>query len=203
LWSGGDRDARDDAIKNHRWYFKNNYSCNEHTLIYSNSFLVFTVLFKKNNMNTNIILLFTTLSYSIIVAQSFMYIVALKNVQNHMNARSYIELRKLLDANFRANYKYAVYAALVTNLILVLVNIQSPGSLLFISSTIAFIALIADVVLMMKGNMPINNLINTWTTDTYPATWSDYRKKWLRIFYYREIATITGFISLITGAVFR
>jgi hypothetical protein len=154
-------------------------------------------------MSTKIILLFTILPYSIIVAQSFMYIIALKNVQNGMNVRSYIELRKLLDASFRANYKYAVYAALVTSLILVLVNIQSPGSVLFISATIAFIALIADVMLMMKGNMPINNLINTWTADNYPANWSDYRKKWLRIFFYREIVTITGFISLVTGAVFR
>jgi len=131
-----------------------------------------------------------------------MYIIALKNVQNCMNASSYIELRKLLDTNFRANYKYAVYGALFTNLLLVLVNLKSPGGLLFISSSIAFIALVADTLLMMKGNMPINKLINTWSVDHYPANWEYYRTKWLRIFYYREIATIAGFLSLLIGAVF-
>lgn len=153
-------------------------------------------------MYTKIILLFTMLAYSVIVAQSYMYIIALKNVQHCMQAESYIELRKLLDVNFRANYKFAVYAALVTSFILVLINIKTPGSLLFITSSIAFVALIADVLLMMKGNMPINDLINTWTVDHYPADWALYRAKWLRIFLFREIVTITGFISLVTGAVF-
>lgn len=153
-------------------------------------------------MYKKIILLLTILAYSVIVAQSFMYIVALKNVQQGMQAESYIELRKLLDINFRANYKYAVYAALLTSLLLVLVNIKSPGSLLFITSAIAFTALIADVLLMMKGNMPINKLINTWTPVHYPDNWADYRAKWLQIFFYREVATITGFISLAIGAVF-
>jgi hypothetical protein len=153
-------------------------------------------------MYTKIILLLAMLAYSFIVAQSFMYIVALKNVQHGMQAASYIELRKLLDVNFRANYKFAVYAALLTGLLLVLANIKSPGSLGFITAAIAFAALIADVLLMMKGNMPINNLINTWTVDHYPPDWAVYRAKWLRIFFYREIATITGFVSLLIGAVF-
>jgi hypothetical protein len=131
-----------------------------------------------------------------------MYIVALKNVQYGMQAESYIELRKALDVNFRANYKYAVYAALLTSLLLVLVNIKSPGSLLFISASIAFLALIIDLLLMMKGNMPINNLINTWTAENYPGNWTEYRAKWLRIFFYREMATITGFVSILIGAVF-
>jgi hypothetical protein len=153
-------------------------------------------------MQTKIILLSAILSYSCVVSQSFMYIIALKNVQNSMNASSYIELRKLLDANFKANYKYAVYAALLTNLLLVLVNIKSPGSLLFIASATAFIALVADTLLMMKGNMPINKLFNKWPVDNYPPNWEYYRAKWLSIFYYREIATIAGFITLLIGAVF-
>jgi hypothetical protein len=153
-------------------------------------------------MYTKIILLLTVLAYSVIVGQSYMYIIALKNVQNSMLAGSYMELRKLLDSNFRANFKYAVYSALFANLLLVISTIKTPGSLLFITSAIAFVALIADVLLMMNGNMPINNLINTWTMDNFPSNWAGYRAKWLRIFFYRETATITGFISLVIGAVF-
>jgi hypothetical protein len=153
-------------------------------------------------MYTKLILLLAMLAYSVIVAQSYMYIIAMKNVQHCMQAESYIELRKLLDVNFRANYKYAVYAALILNLLLVIITCKNPGSLLFITGAIAFVALVADVLLMMKGNMPINNLINTWTADNYPADWAGYRAKWLRIFLYREIVTISGFTSLVSGAVF-
>jgi hypothetical protein len=153
-------------------------------------------------MQTKIILLLTILAYSVIVGQSYMYIVALKKVQTDLGGGSYIQLRKLLDANFRANYKYAVYAALVMSLLLVLINIKSSNSLLFIMAVISLTALITDLLLMMKGNMPINNLINTWTPVHYPDNWTEYRAKWLQVFFYREIATITGFISLVIGAVF-
>ncbi len=145
--------------------------------------------------------LFTLLAYSIIVSQSFSYIIALKNVQLSLNANSYIELRKLLDVNFRANFKYAVYAALIGNLLLVITTMETPSNLLFISATIAFIALIADTLLTVKGNLPINDIINTWSSDNYPTNWMDYRAKWLTIFQYRQIANIIGFVSLLIGAV--
>jgi hypothetical protein len=157
---------------------------------------------KYSIMQTKIILLLTILAYGVIVGQSYMYIVALKKVQTDMGGGSYIQLRKLLDTNFRANYKYAVCAALIMSLLLVLVNSASPNSVLFIPAVVSLIALITDFVLMMKGNMPINNLINTWTPVHYPDNWAVYRTKWLQIFYYREIATITGFVSLLIGAVF-
>ena len=153
-------------------------------------------------MTTKIILLFTLLAYSIIVSQSFSYIIALKNVQLSLNANSYIELRKLLDVNFRANFTYAVYAALITNLLLVLTTIKNPSSLLFTTAAIAFVALIADTLLTVKGNLPINDVINTWSSDNHPTNWADYRTKWLNIFHYRQIANIIGFVSLLIGAVF-
>ena len=153
-------------------------------------------------MITEIILAITLIAYSATVSQSYMYIIALKNVQNAMKAPAYIELRKLLDINFRANYKYVVYSALISNLCLVVENIQSANNLFFILSAISFLALVADVVLTLKGNVPINKTINTWSPGNYPDNWESYRERWLRIFYYREIATIAGFICLVAGAVF-
>lgn len=151
---------------------------------------------------SGLILFLTIFAYSVIVSQSFMYIIALKNVQKAMGAASYIELRKLMDAGFRAKFKFAFYAALICNLMLVISIANDPGSLLFICSTLAFLALILDVVLALQGNAPINNLINSWTAENHPADWATYRKKWLTIFQYRQIANITGFTSLLIGAIF-
>lgn len=120
----------------------------------------------------------------------------------NLGANSYTELRKLLDISMRANFKFVIYAALLANLLLVISTIRPPGSLLFITSTIAFIALIADTLLTVKGNLPVNDIINTWSFDNYPKNWAEYRTKWLNIFQYRQIANITGFVSLLIGAVF-
>ncbi len=153
-------------------------------------------------MTTKIILAFTLLAYSIIVSQSFMYILALKDVQFKLDANAYTELRKLVDSSMRTNFKYVIYAALLTNLALVIATMKNPGNLLFITAGIALIALIADTLLTVKGNLPVNDIINTWTADSYPANWAEYRTKWFSVFQYRQIANITGFVSLIIGAVF-
>ena len=153
-------------------------------------------------MLNKIIFIATLLTYSVVVSQPFMYILALKRVQLNLEANAYIELRKRIDTSMRANFTYVVYAALATNLLWVLANIKNPGSLLFVTAAIAFVALVVDTLLTLKGNMPINAVINTWSADSYPENWADYRSKWLNLFQYRQIATIIGFVSLLIGAVF-
>ncbi len=153
-------------------------------------------------MIINIIFLLTLLSYSIIVSQAFMYILSLKNVQLKLQADSYTELRKLIDTSMRGNFKYVVYAALLFTPALVIVTSKTPGSLEFIMAVIAFVSLIADTVLTLKGNLLINDTINGWSPCTCPPNWADYRKKWFYIFQYRQLATITGFLCLLIAAVF-
>lgn len=153
-------------------------------------------------MTNKIILLITIVAYAMLVSQSFMYILALKNVQLNLEANSYIELRKLIDVNMNRNFKYVMYIAFLANLLCVISNFKNVGSLLFITSTIALVAIIADILIAVKGNIPINNIIDTWSFDDYPADWRDYRTKWLSFFQLRQVANITGFISLCIGAVF-
>lgn len=153
-------------------------------------------------MTTKIIILFTLLAYSMIVSQSFMYILALKNAQLHLDANAYTALRKLIDVNMRSSFKYVIYAAMLGNLLLLVATVKSPGSVLFITAAIAFVALVADTLLTVKGNLPINDIINSWKPDSIPANWSDYRAKWFEVFQYRQTANIIGFVSLVFGVVF-
>lgn len=149
-----------------------------------------------------ITLALTIIAFSATVSQSFMYIIALRKVQNDMEAPAYIELRKLLDINFRAKYKYVVYASLISNIFLVAASWYVNNEFLLIFSSIALLSLMVDVALTIKGNMPINKRINGWLPDNYPDNWEEYRSQWLRIFCFRQIANLTGFACLITGAVF-
>jgi hypothetical protein len=142
------------------------------------------------------------LAFAMIASQAFMYMLSLKQVQLNLGANSYIEIRKLIDISMRASFKYLIYVALFANVLLIIVTAKTPTSLVFISATIALVALVAEIVLTLKGNLPINDIINTWSVDNYPANWITLRDKWLTIFQYRQIASITGFVSLVVGAVF-
>jgi uncharacterized membrane protein len=147
-------------------------------------------------------MLLNLLLYSVIVGQAYMYIIALRNVQQSMDAPAFIQLRQLTDRNFMAKYKYVVYASLVSSVLLCIFTADHPTGFLFISAAVALLALITDVVLTLKGNMPINKRINTWTTDNYPGNWEMYRTKWLHTFSLRQVANIIGFTSLLLGAIF-
>ena len=149
-----------------------------------------------------IIFFITLLSYSIVVAQSFSYIISLRNVHESLDAVGYIVVRKHTDRNFRAKFKWVFYATLICTTGLCVAAAIEGNKFVLICSAIAWIAFVLDTVFMMKGNMPINNLINTWKEDDYPADWESYRKKWLDAFAKRQVANITGFISLLVAAVF-
>jgi hypothetical protein len=149
-----------------------------------------------------ILILINLLAYSVIVGQAYMYIIALTDVSKNLDAPSYVRLRQLIDKNFMAKYKWVVYISLLTAVLLCVFTASDPTGLLFISSAVAFLALIIDAALTMKGNLPINKLINSWTTENYPADWEIQRTKWLTIYSWRQVVNIIGFTSLLVGAIF-
>lgn len=153
-------------------------------------------------MANKIMLLISLLSYSIVVSQPFMYMLALSYTQKNISAAGYTEMRKLIDTAMRNHFKYVLYTAVLATLALVVLNSGEPGGLMFATACIALIALVAEILLAVKGNVPINNIINTWPAGNPPAEWTIYRDKWLRILGYRGMATITGFVALLVSAIF-
>jgi len=153
-------------------------------------------------MATKIIFTITLLAYAMIASQAFMYMLSLKQVQLSLDANAYTEIRKLTDISMRASFKYVIYTALLANVLLVIATAKSQGSHVFIAATIALVALVAEILLTLKGNLPVNDIINTWAPDTIPANWAAVREKWFTIFQYRQIASITGFASLVIAALF-
>jgi hypothetical protein len=153
-------------------------------------------------MLIKITLFITLLMYAFIVAQSFFYILALSNASKKMQATSYIETRKLIDAELQSRLSLVYYAALAASILLTAFSIVNPNGILFISSVIALIALVIDIAIALKGNIPINKTINSWSTSQYPANWQQVRSKWFSIYHIRQAVNIAGFISLLAGLVF-
>ena len=154
-------------------------------------------------MELKILIFLNVLVYSVIVSQSFMYMIALRNVQENMGAGFYIELRKLLDRNFLKKFKFVVYTALLLSCLLMLAAFFQSSVLFLVGSVLAFAGLLVDVLLAVKGNMPINRIINSWTLETFPANWVEYRSRWLYWFSWRQVANISGFIALLIAAIFN
>lgn len=152
-------------------------------------------------MLIQVTLVVTLILYAAIASQSFMYMLALETVQRKLNVNNYIILRQLIDRAMMARLKYVMYASLAMNVFLVGLLSHTPDSLLFLTALLACGMLIVDMLIAVKGNLPINGVINSWSPDNHPATWFKYRDRWLKFFRYRQIAVIIGFVSLVIGAV--
>ncbi|MBL7738929.1 MAG: hypothetical protein JNK14_06890 [Chitinophagaceae bacterium] len=147
--------------------------------------------------------LFITLAlYAIVVSQSLFYILAMSNVMKNMQPATYIESRKLLDRNLRSSLSGVYYLALAASCLLTAFCVTNPSGILFICTVIALVALVADITLALKGNIPLNDVINSWTAADYPANWQEYRSKWFSVYNIRQAANIIGFVSLLVGLVF-
>ena len=153
-------------------------------------------------MLIKITLFITLVTYAFIVGQSFFYILAMSNATKKMGATSYIETRKLIDAELQSTLSLAYYLALAASILLTAFSVVNPSGILFISSVIALLALVIDIALAMKGNIPINKVINSWTTNRYPENWQLIRSRWFSLYHIRQAVNIVGFVGLLAGLVF-
>lgn len=153
-------------------------------------------------MEIKITLFITLMLYAVVISQSFFYILAMSNVMKNMQPETYIESRKLLDKNLQTSLQTVYYLALAASIVLAAFCVTNPSGLLFICSVAALTFLLIDVILAVKGNIPLNKTFNSWTASKYPDNWKEYRSKWFIIYNLRQIANIVGFVILLTGLVF-
>lgn len=153
-------------------------------------------------MLIKVTLFITLVMYAFIAGQSFFYILALTNATKKMQATAYIETRKLIDAELQSRLSLVYYAALGASVLLTSFSVVNPNGVLFISSVIALIALVIDVAVALKGNIPLNKTINRWSVTQYPDNWKQVRSKWFSVYHVRQVVNIAGFVSLLAGLVF-
>jgi uncharacterized membrane protein len=153
-------------------------------------------------MHLKFLILLNLIGFAFIASQPLFYLLALTDSQKKLAASSYIELRKLLDKNLKVKLQALYYLTVITAVLLVVASFSTTSPLLFITACIALCTLIADIVISLKRNIPINNLINKWEVDAYPRHWQLIRRKWFYFYHIRQIVGIVGFISLLIGVVF-
>jgi hypothetical protein len=118
-----------------------------------------------------------------------------------VSMENFIEMRKAIDKVIVGRITVIYYCCLALSLVVVFLSIKEKNSLLVVTSVIALVCLIVDTVIAVKGNVPINNLINALPeTEVLKAV--DLRAQWLTFIHYRGILATLGMISLLTGLVF-
>lgn len=144
-------------------------------------------------MTHETLLFLTVVLYGLVASQHAFYAIGLGAVQRRLGAPAYVELRNALDDVLRKTLP-AVYVA---TLVATVLSLLLAGGL-WIATALA--ALLVEAWLMLRRSVQINERIQTWTPEHYPADWETHRLAWLRVFRQRQIAVAVGFLSLLLGA---
>ncbi len=144
------------------------------------------------------------LTFSIVVSQHLFYAVALTTVSRALSAPAYVELRNAINAVMKRRVPLIYGAALATCVVVLALGVsREQGRLAVSTSAVGLLALLGDAGLMLRENVPINQVIETWTPTQYPADWATYRARWLALLRIRQIVLGIGFLSLLIGVVAR
>lgn len=153
-------------------------------------------------MEIKIAYFITLLLYAVVISQSFIFLLAMSNVTRNMRAKFYTEARQLLDKHVRGTLSLVYYATLLSSISLVAVTVTNPNGFLFISSVVALIMLIADIILTLKENIPLQRMISNWSPARAPENWNSYRSRWTAGNRVKQALNLAGFIALVSGFVF-
>jgi hypothetical protein len=142
-------------------------------------------------------------AYSIVVSQPLAYALFLSRAQRALSAAAYIELRQCINRVMNRRLP-AVYAtAFATSLVSLLLAIRLSSWSVLITAALALLCLVLDVILMLRASLPINGILDRWSTTNHPENWADYRERWFAVFAYRQAVLLIGFLGLLLGAGFR
>jgi hypothetical protein len=139
-------------------------------------------------------------AYSLVVSQPLAYIVFLGQAQRGLSASAYIELRQHINPAMNRRVPVIYVGTLVTGLLLLALAARIADWTVAVTTIVALLCLIVDVVFMVRESGPLNVMMDRWSTTDHPEDWDRYRTKWFTIFGYRQLVLLIGFFSLLIGA---
>ena len=154
-------------------------------------------------MTTKILRLLQLVVYLIITSQLLFYLLILSDTLKQVSLPNFIELRKVVDTLMENRFRIIYYTGIILTLAIFLLSTKKPDSIFFVTSCIALVCLIIDVSIAMKGNIPINKLINAYLPGDTSQDWSALRLQWLQLVNIRCIFIVTGFASQLAGLVWQ
>jgi hypothetical protein len=150
-------------------------------------------------MIEKVFILFTTLTYSLLMSQYLFYWLCLKKAQLEVDAHSYITFRHVINRHISKPLKILFILVLLLNIIALIISMYNHSRITAGLFTGAVICIMIDMWLAVKVSIPINHAMDKWTTANYPTNWTEYRLKWFHIFRYRQIIGITGFLLFLVA----
>jgi uncharacterized membrane protein len=114
-------------------------------------------------------------------------------------ADNFIRIGKTIIANVATPMSILMPATLIVLLWLCVDTFRVRPSFYFFAG--ALVLMIVTLIITVGVEVPIDNLIKTWTPETIPSDWTDLRATWDRYHALRTLTSVLSFVLLSVGVV--
>lgn len=141
------------------------------------------------------------LLFSVVVSQPLFYWLALGRATGRLSCGAYVELRQQINAAI-VKRLMGSYAVTLIALLALAGTAWSHGRLSIVGGAAgAAVALVADLALAAKLNIPINKRMDGWPLNAVPSDWETQRNAWDAALGVRRVVLLAGFVGLVIALV--
>jgi hypothetical protein len=112
-----------------------------------------------------------------------------------LSASAYLEQQQHMDQSLKVLMVSLVIAATAITLISAFVQRQNKPT--FIGLLAAAACFIACMIITKFGNVPIDREIMTWTANTMPENWKEFRDEWWSFHIWRAIVELVALVLVV------
>ncbi|GHB75444.1 anthrone oxygenase family protein [Persicitalea jodogahamensis] len=135
----------------------------------------------------------------IIAGQAFFYLIGGTAGVRYVSVHAFIEQRKAIDIAIGPNLKILYPMCALSGIAVLILLRQQIHTLTFCLSAAALLLVLIDMVIAVKGNVPINQQMMGWTATVHPADWATVRDQWLAYMHWRQGCSITALLCLLVS----
>lgn len=112
----------------------------------------------------------------------------------NLSLMAYIEQQQNMLNALRGLMVGLVIAATVVTIVSAGLQRRNRGS--FIPLAIAALFFVACILITRFGNKPIDDLVMSWTSTSFPSNWADFRAHWWSLHIMRTITESIAFLLI-------
>lgn len=130
-------------------------------------------------------------------------VVALNPALRALDAPTYVTVKQSADLYFPALMKPLTLTGLGALLAQTAIGGLDGNAGAAIPAALGLVAAVAALVVVFRGDQPINDRMAAWAVGDPPTDWSTWRSRWEQYFRVRTLATMVAFLAALTGLVLR
>lgn len=116
-----------------------------------------------------------------------------------LDTGDYIRAKQAVDRTAPRLAKPLMLTCLVVTTLALGTVVLEGAVVAVIGCAIALVALVATLLAILRGDVPINRRMADWSPSDPPANWLSVRDEWERFFTLRSVANLVALIALVVA----